>query len=390
MLGILLLVLPPLGAWLFANSEPDFVRRFSVFFGNLHSHTAFSDGSGFPDEAYHHAKNEGGLDFMAITEHNHTNHIRPKDPAGGDTIGTDHSLYVRLQAAAARNRDSAFIAFFGQEFSSISSGNHLNVFSVREVIDDGEVPNGEYRQLYEEWLPAHAEVEFIQFNHPWELGDRGKNYGLRQFGSSPRKLREATEKYLRTIEVINGPGLADGAGLAAKLSGERFYKGYLTRGFHIAPSADQDNHHRTWGTLTDARTAVLAADLTHAALSDAILNRRCYATTDKNLRIWFGVNGSVMGSDIRATSRRLKVSYKIEDQDEPHARYDLRLVLGNPDIADSETESRLEPIEGDQASEIDFTTPHNSTFIYLKVTQQPRTESKKDVAVTSPVWIRVQ
>ena len=148
LLGILLLMLPPLSVWLFATSEPDFVRRFSVFFGNLHSHIAFSDGSGFPDEAYRHAKNEAGLDFMAITEHNHTNNIHPKDPAGGDMIGTDHSLYMRLQdAATARNQDSAFITLFGQEFSSIGSGNHLNVFSVREVIDDAEVPNGEYRQL---------------------------------------------------------------------------------------------------------------------------------------------------------------------------------------------------------------------------------------------------
>jgi len=41
-----------------------------VFFGNLHSHTSYSDGSGTPSEAYAHARDVAKLDFMAITEHN--------------------------------------------------------------------------------------------------------------------------------------------------------------------------------------------------------------------------------------------------------------------------------------------------------------------------------
>ena len=41
-----------------------------VFFGNLHSHTSYSDGSGTPEEAYAHARDVAHLDFLAITEHN--------------------------------------------------------------------------------------------------------------------------------------------------------------------------------------------------------------------------------------------------------------------------------------------------------------------------------
>ena len=48
------------------QAKPDF----NVYFGNLHSHTSYSDGSGTPDEAYRHARS-AGLDFLAITEHNH-------------------------------------------------------------------------------------------------------------------------------------------------------------------------------------------------------------------------------------------------------------------------------------------------------------------------------
>lgn len=42
-----------------------------VYFGILHSHTSYSDGSGTPSDAFNYARNTGKLDFMAITEHNH-------------------------------------------------------------------------------------------------------------------------------------------------------------------------------------------------------------------------------------------------------------------------------------------------------------------------------
>ena len=43
----------------------------NAFFGNLHSHTSYSDGSGSPAEAYAHARDEAKRHFLALTEHNH-------------------------------------------------------------------------------------------------------------------------------------------------------------------------------------------------------------------------------------------------------------------------------------------------------------------------------
>jgi hypothetical protein len=68
-----------------------------VFFGNLHSHTSFSDGSGLPQAAYAHAR-DVGLDFLAVTEHNHAaaeDSPKNNDPRkDGILIGKDHTLYV--------------------------------------------------------------------------------------------------------------------------------------------------------------------------------------------------------------------------------------------------------------------------------------------------------
>ncbi len=62
----------------------------TVFFGSLHSHTSLSDGQDTPAEAYAHARDVAGLDFLAITEHSHAQaavvlptkqgHGTPQDP----------------------------------------------------------------------------------------------------------------------------------------------------------------------------------------------------------------------------------------------------------------------------------------------------------------------
>ena len=117
-----------------------------VFFGNLHSHTSYSDGSGTPDDAYRHAKLTADLDFLAITEHNHAAaESGAGDRQDGILIATNPSLYTGpapaslIPAAARWTTPGKFVALYGQEFSSISQGNHMNVFDVPAVID---VANG--------------------------------------------------------------------------------------------------------------------------------------------------------------------------------------------------------------------------------------------------------
>src|SRR5687768_3086144 len=113
-----------------------------VFYGLLHSHTFFSDGSGTPDEAYSAAK--AHVDFFAVTEHNHD---EAEDGATVDRrdrilISKNHALYTNsspvqitrlgqnltvksVRKAAADHSSSDFLPIYGQEFSSIGSGNHV-------------------------------------------------------------------------------------------------------------------------------------------------------------------------------------------------------------------------------------------------------------------------
>lgn len=52
-------------------SAQDSAEPYRVYFGSLHAHTRYSDGSGTPAEAFTYARDTGKLDFMAVTEHNH-------------------------------------------------------------------------------------------------------------------------------------------------------------------------------------------------------------------------------------------------------------------------------------------------------------------------------
>src|SRR5882672_5014507 len=136
-----------------------------VYFGNLHSHTSYSDGSGTPSDAYKTARDKAKLDFLAITEHNHS---QAESGAGnrrdGLLIATDHSLYNGSQgssvisSAKTFNKDGSFVALYGQEFSSISKGNHMNVFDIDSVIDEAVVPNGDFNALIN-WLGSHLDSQ---------------------------------------------------------------------------------------------------------------------------------------------------------------------------------------------------------------------------------------
>ena len=70
-----------------------------------------------------------------------------------------------------------------------------------------------------------------------------------------------------------------------------YYRTLLAKGYHLGPTADMDNHYsKTMGKANQGRTVVLATSRTKAAITDAMLNMRFYATEDYNLSVSFSIN----------------------------------------------------------------------------------------------------
>lgn len=374
-----------------------------VFFGNLHSHTSYSDGSALPEQAYVHARDQGHLDFLALTEHNHSE----AGGSSGNRIADDHARYEGprtdglIPTATRLTVDGSFIALYGQEFSSIGKGNHANVFDVPHVIDEHDVENGEFGKLLNNWLPANLDSTggqaILQLNHPWNSSSpNDQEYG-RDDISGFAAWRTKLDARARLIEVINGPSHETGTGKTPSIS-DTEYRRYLNMGFHLAPAANQDNHFETWGTITDARTAVITTTLSKASILAALRDRHAYATLDRNLRIIASVQGHLCGSIITdniANGAPLDIEISIDDDDEPTGRYWIEVFADKIDGETGDTRAKLVATFGpaDATSSgsdpniwaLDGLTYDGWDYLYMRVLQGSQSAPDKQ-AWLAPVW----
>src|SRR5690606_6888035 len=116
-----------------------------------------------------------------------------------------------VEAADALDMPDECVTIYGQEFSTISQGNHVNVFDVSEVID---VPNGRFDLLLE-WMESHrdggGELALLQFNHPASGQRARRDYGRDDFGDGGELAwLQAMPPHVSLIEVFNAPALRDG------------------------------------------------------------------------------------------------------------------------------------------------------------------------------------
>lgn len=388
-------------------------KTFRAYFGNLHAHTAYSDGILNPREAYRTAIGNG-LDFMAVTEHNHS------AAGGSDGIYLTPERYEDLKKNAREfSQPGKFAALYGQEFSTISSGNHVNVFNAATIID---VDNGDFKTLYEKWLPAHKEVAFVQMNHPNYKRDMGlaekkaqpailmsddadhkqsearllpfgvlksdlfNDYGYDDYNRNFQALAAAANPWVRSIEILNGPGTNPKPIAKAEAYMEEDYLFYLNQGFKLAPTADQDNHFAHWGSLHPGRTGVLASELTPDGIYEALRARRVFASEDQNMAVFFTANGQYMGSELPPTGE-LKLEVQITDKDEPQARYLVQIFADVPGqgTALPIAQENLNPGQS-QFSFVWRPEPGMENYAFVKVTQTNADGSFDDLW-TAPVWV---
>lgn len=371
------------------DTDPPVPDGPQVFFGYLHAHTSYSDGVGSPEEAYAQARDQGGMDYLVLSPHNHRHAgMIATQPALYDGDGDDALINI----AAAVSEEGRFIALYGQEFSSISQGNHVNVVDAPTVIG---IANGEFDELVDDYLPNNLDstgnTPLLVLNHP-DSGPRNREYGRDDFGSEEEWVR-TVDRHASIINLINGPSTGTGRQPIPDAE-EGSLRFFLNRGFHLAPSIDQDNHERTWGTIHDGRTAVVAPTLTKEAVLTALRSRHAYATTDRNLRVVCrfqdGLCGDVFAAPAEGTE--LEISFDIRDDDEPAAVYQVTVfsdeVGGRPVDFDDPIEQVL--FEGDGTLSI----PHlrylgGNAYFLFRITQfavDDDTGDDADQVWLAPVW----
>lgn len=371
----------------------------SVYFGNLHSHTSYSDGRGTPAQAYARARS-AGLDFFALTEHNHD------EAMGSDRrgIATMPQLYSGqasslVETADRLNAPGSFVTIYGQEVSTISKGNHINIFGVGSVVKEADVANGDVPALLN-WARSHPDAAglpaLLQFNHPHnpEDEDAREDYGRDDF--EPSKWVSSVDPLVELIEVMNAPALKPGDGHRAHAK-EGYYFSYLDLGFHVGPSVGHDNHFENWGTSTDARVGVIAPALTREAIMAALRARHTFVTDDKNLKVIFrsgnNLAGDILSAPVVGSELPLSVEIKDGDQSEANARYEIDVLVGIPGVqrakrverfaitGNTQTPKKLEGVRFEREGQ----------FVLLRISQVSTAagdseHDQEDRVWTAPIW----
>ncbi len=260
---------------------------YQSFYGNLHSHTSYSDGVQTPAQAFAYARNSAPtpLDFLAVTEHNHSG------------AGMSLASYPLLMAeAAAANSDGDFVAIGGQEWGIISTGGHANLFEAPVLFGwepgnhDVFVAEGDYTGLYTAFRanpPAGGLPPVVEWCHP--AGSDFNSYALTNDAKSVVSL----------MAMVSGPAFStatDESDVGSSTGNEVLFQDALRKGFRVAPTADQDNHNATWGASTEGRTVALASGKTKSQILGALAAGRAYASQDHNAEVHFSADEHAMGS----------------------------------------------------------------------------------------------
>lgn len=333
---------------------------YNIYFGQLHSHTTNSDGIGTVADAFAYASKVPGLDFLAVTDHSNS----LEDTAGTASLenGSSSAKWLYGKEEAKKITSSSFVGLYAYEMTWSNGTGHINTFNTNgfENRNTAKYKASNGLQAYYDRLNQNPQ-SISQFNHP------GTTFGdFNDFANySP-----TTDNQMTLLEVGNGEGAIRSSGYFPSY---QYYTRALDKGWHVAPTNNQDNHLGKWGDANTARSVILADSLTEQSLYDAMKNRRVYATEDKNLKIYYTLNNEIMGSILPTKSDKVNLKVNLEDPDgEAIGKVDVIVNGGKVDATQNVTESK---------KEVDFTLDNNYSYYYIRVTQPD-----KDTAVTAPVW----
>ena len=353
----------------FTYQAPVTLDGYRLYFGQLHSHTNISDGAGTVEEAFTHASNVDNLDFLAVTDHSNSfdNESDASVDLGADLLSSETSSeWVQGHKAAKDATKDDFVGLYGFEMTWSDGFGHINTFNTPgfESRSNSEFGNKSgstegYQNYYDKLVAV--EDSLSQFNHP------GTTFGdFQDFAFYDPQV----DQRITLIEVGNGEGAIGSSGYFPSYE---YYTRALDKGWHVAPTNNQDNHKGNWGDSNTARSVVLASGLTEEGIYDAIRNYRVYATEDNDLSILYSLNGNAMGSILNKQDT-VEITAKISD---PTDSGDMKVevIVNGGLVLDSQTLT-------DGKDTVTFTFDSNDySYYYLRVTQ-----ADQNIAVTAPVW----
>jgi len=349
--------------------------EYNLYWGDLHTHSLLYDGIGTPAEVYTYGRDVAKLDFQSVSEHSFY------DPSMW--------RYV-VEAANAFNEPGRFAAFIGYEARTSDFGD-INFYFPGST---GPQPpptkfNGSYNQYpLSRYIRSLGDARTLVIPHEH----------LKPSFDFPRKFVASA---VPLVEIYSQWGNFEKPDRAFTLAGQRKVSpsqaivNQLRAGLRFGLTGGSDNHscHPGYGhhmrsnqSFQGGLTGVYAKHRTRRAIWDALVRRRCFATTGCRMIIRFSVSGVDMGGQRNGLPEQRVVRAVVHGQ-QPLKK--VALVRNGKEVksfdGDGKWDGELEWVDTAAAEKVllDETkyTSGPFAFYYLRAEQ-----TDGHVGWSSPVW----
>lgn len=362
--------------WPFTVGTP----KYNLYFGQLHSHTTYSDGAGSLEDALNYMNKiskSDNVDFAAFTDHSNyfdtKTEINPEASLYNKDIMTTGSQKLwnayksKIDDFNHSSENNGVIALGGFEMTWSSGPGHINTWNTEGIVSrnnttlNNKTNDAGMKAYYELLSQPEGSASVSQFNHP------GTTFGtFSDFAYWDPQI----DSRITLVEVGNGEGAIGSGGYFPSYN---YYTMALDKGWHVAPTNNQDNHKGKWGNGNDARDVIITDNFTEQGIYDALRDRRVYATEDKNLEITYTLNDELMGSIIEEVPESLDIKVSLSDMNDEIQKAEV--------IANSGRVVYTWDVNA-QSKELSATLKPDYSYYYIRVKQKDG-----DIAVTAPVWV---
>ena len=364
----------------------------NYYFGTLHSHSDYSDGNadvqnqGYtPAQDYAFAKNSLCMDYLGISEHNHFSTIN--NP--GNQIDNYHLGSTQANNFSAANTN--FLAMYGMEWGVISGGGHVVIYG--DGMDDlygwesgggvwGATNNYDIYVAKSVYTGGTGLFKTINNNLAKNTFATLAHPSLTDFNNIAGNAYDASaDSAIVGAAVESGPAFSTNTTYSnpgSSLSYLYYYQLLLSKGYHLGPTIDHDNHNTTFGRATTSRTAIVSPVLTKTSIVSAMRNMNFYATQDCDTKVDFTINTKIIGSTI---SDRFgpNIYVSLSDATSSVSSAVIRVMFGTPG-------SGVNAVKIDSAIGSTLSLTDNNLanlaigYYYLDIT------NGASRIVTSPIW----
>jgi hypothetical protein len=268
------------------RGEPDDEK---LFWGDLHTHTALSDGNGDPEDHFEIARSH--LDFWAMADHAYDEAVFSLDYRKrgiGRQLLNDQWSHIQ-ELCGAYEDPSRFVPFLGYEWTNFRYGHH-NVYYL-----EYDQPIRMPPTLPELYAALNKIDALVIPHHPgYPVGICGKDWDFHDERLSP------------FVEIYSLHGSSETpAGIQPLLTPGSWMGPGGAEGYTLGIMASSDSHGDHPGAYDLGLIAAYAKELTRPSLWESFQKRRVYAVTGDRIKLDFSINGHPMGSTFRGSGKNL-------------------------------------------------------------------------------------